>query len=226
MSSGLLVGVTATAASANTDEAAFIRDTNAARAAHGLPALAVYSDLTTIARNWSANMAAKNTLYHNPNLASQVQNWKVVGENVGVGPDESSIQTAFMNSPEHRANILDSEYTQFGVGTVRDSKGQLWVTVDFRDPMYSSAPAPSRTVASRPAPSSSPTSTPSHPTAPAYTPSSGSTVSQSRPHPAASPTATLNARLAAARAAVAKTPAADPVAQALGYVSVMATLTH
>ena len=140
VSSGLLVTVTATAASANTDESAFIRDTNAARAAHGLAPLAVYSDLTSIARNWSAHMAATNTLAHNPNLASQVQNWQVVGENVGVGPDESSIQTAFMNSPEHRANILDSEYTQFGVGTVRDSKGQLWVTVDFRDPM--NAPAP------------------------------------------------------------------------------------
>ena len=61
-------------------------------------------------------MASSNTLKHNPNLTSQVKGWHYVGENVGVGGDVSSLHAAFMASAPHKANILDKDYTQIGVG--------------------------------------------------------------------------------------------------------------
>src|SRR5436305_2935741 len=120
-------------------EAQFVADMNAARQANGLAPYSVAYDLTAVARNHSAQMASSQTLYHNPSLTSQVQNWQAVGENVGEGPTVSDIHTAFMNSPEHRANILDHDFTQVGVGVSVDKNGIIWVTEDFRKPMYSSS---------------------------------------------------------------------------------------
>lgn len=118
-------------------ESQFIADTNAARNAHGQSGYAVASDLTAIARRWAAHMAAQGSISHNPNLTSQVADWQAVGENVGVGPDVQDIQNAFMNSPEHRSNILDHDFTQVGVGVVW-SNNEVWVVVDFRQPMHAS----------------------------------------------------------------------------------------
>jgi hypothetical protein len=134
-------------------EAEFVAATNRERAAAGLPALSVASDLVAVARRHSVRMADQSHLHHNPNLAGEVSGWQKVGENVGRGPSVSSIQTAFMNSPGHRRNILDADWTQVGIGVeVRDTT--IWVTVVFRLPSgATAAPAPA------PAPSPSPSAT-------------------------------------------------------------------
>jgi uncharacterized protein YkwD len=77
-------------------------------------------------------MASKNVLYHNPYLATWLKNWswRILGENVGYGPGVSSVYTAFMHSPPHKANILDRRYRSVGVGIVT-SGGRTWVTVIF-----------------------------------------------------------------------------------------------
>src|SRR3954471_4909095 len=120
-------------------ESQFVAKMNAARQSAGLRPYAVASDLTSVARQHSAQMASKQELYHNPNLTTQVQNWQAVGENVGEGPTVSDIHNAFMQSPEHKANILDHDFTQVGVGVVVDKNGIIWVTEDFRQPMRSSS---------------------------------------------------------------------------------------
>jgi uncharacterized protein YkwD len=38
---------------------------------------------------------------------------------------------ALMNSPGHRANILEPRYTKIGVGIYQNSKGEFWVTEMF-----------------------------------------------------------------------------------------------
>src|SRR4051812_22740828 len=75
-------------------ESEFIAKLNAARQAHGMHAYTVASDLTSVARSHSQNMASKNSLYHNPSLTSDVHNWQAVGENVGEGPDVGDIHDA------------------------------------------------------------------------------------------------------------------------------------
>lgn len=114
------------------DSSGYLSRLNSERAAHGLAPLVMRSDLTQIALSWSAHMAATGVLSHNPSLASQVTNWLAVGENVGDGPTISDLDSAFMASPKHRANVLDPTYDDVGIGTVtRD--GMIWITVDFRD---------------------------------------------------------------------------------------------
>lgn len=124
----MAIGVAPAAASG--DESDFVASHNSIRASQGRRTLSVQSDLTSVARRHSARMAAEGSIWHNPNLTSEVSNWQVVGENVGMGPDVDTLMNAFMNSTAHRNNILDSDYNQFGVGVVV-SDGTIYVTVVF-----------------------------------------------------------------------------------------------
>lgn len=126
--------VTAPSADASSVEDTFTAKLNHARTARGLPRLETRNALVQVAREWAARMAEQSKLYHNPNLTSDVTNWRWVGENVGYGPDALTVHVAFMRSPGHRANILDRDYTEVGIGAVvRD--GRVWVAEVFRRPM-------------------------------------------------------------------------------------------
>ena len=121
--------------------------TNAARVSDGLPALALNAQLNAVAQAWANKLAAAGVLSHNPALRTQVSDWTVLGENVGMAGDIPSVQAAFMASPPHKANILDPRYTQMGVGSatsIYPSCGcqVLWVVVDFRRPTTVTTPAP------------------------------------------------------------------------------------
>ena len=221
-----VVAPTVALASNSSMESQFIAKMNAAREANGLAPYTVASDLTSIAREHSNAMASQGRLYHNPNLTSQVQNWQAVGENVGDGPTVDDIHSAFMHSPEHRANILDHDYTQVGVGVTVDSSGQIWVTEDFREPMHST-----RSTSTTHHSTSSGTTAPTH----HYASSSG-TTGQVASHPAAAPVrraaapaatpaAVLKARLSKLRTAAAKAQSADPVSQAFDYLTSLTTLS-
>jgi hypothetical protein len=144
---GLVVAAQGASADSGSSLVAMV---NSARAAHGLPALAVSSDLTAAARAQAGRMAASRTLAHTPNLGGAVCCWTTVGENVGEGPSASSIESAFMHSAAHRANILSSAYTQVGIGTVVDSTGVMWVSEIFRRPRGAAAPAPAPKPAPKP----------------------------------------------------------------------------
>ncbi len=204
-------------------EAQFIADMNAARQANGLSPYAVAGDLTSVARGHSANMASRQSLYHNPSLTTEVQNWQAVGENVGEGPTVQDIHTAFMRSPDHRANILDHDFTQVGVGVSVDSNGIIWVTEDFRQPMSgSTAPAsqqsaPSHSTAGH---SSTPASTTTT-SAPAAAAAAPATVT--RPTPTRSPRERLLHRLHQLRQHSAHG-TGDRVAQAFDYVRSLSRL--
>jgi hypothetical protein len=127
-----LLGIVAPSASALTSaEASFVSKINHERTSRGLHALTVASDLEASARNHSAKMAAAGQIFHNSNLDNEINNWFVLGENVGVGPDVDSLHQAFMNSPHHRENILYPSYNIIGVGVVKGSDGYLYVTEVF-----------------------------------------------------------------------------------------------
>jgi len=104
-----------------------------ARAAQGVRSLDTRAGLSDVARDWAGQMARTGLLRHNPRLTTEVGNWRRVGENVGFGPDVRTVQEAFMRSPGHRANLLDRDYTQIGVGVARRD-GRVWVVQVFRRP--------------------------------------------------------------------------------------------
>jgi len=144
-----LSGLAAVAAPAHADpgseEAQFLTLTNQLRASKGLQQLSVDGTLTSIARNWSGQMAAAGTIFHNNGLPNQVSApWTQLGENVGMGPSVAGIQQAFINSPHHYENLVNPNYNYVGIGVV-DSGGTIYVTVDFMALGSVSAPAPAPT---------------------------------------------------------------------------------
>jgi uncharacterized protein YkwD len=62
--------------------------------------------------------------------------YKSAGENIGWVSGEGSgnaaadyVNGAFMNSPDHRSNILDANYTEMGVGSDESAPGVTWTGV-------------------------------------------------------------------------------------------------
>jgi hypothetical protein len=114
------------------DEVLVIELINASRGEAGLPALDVDFALIVAGRGHSAEMAEAGELYHSTRgqLASYAENWELMGENVGRGPNARAIHDAFMESPSHRDNVL-GEFDTVGVGVERAADGTLFVTVIF-----------------------------------------------------------------------------------------------
>jgi len=109
--------------------------TNQERQASGLGILVIAPDLEAAAQRHAEEMASAGALWHTPNLATVVGNWRRLGENVGRGPSASAIHSGFMGSPTHRANVLQPAYTQIGVGDVIAPDGRLYISVLYRQPM-------------------------------------------------------------------------------------------
>ena len=165
-------------------EGYFTSAVNQARGSAGVPSLRVTQDLVDIARRHSAEMAANGRIYHNPNLESEVQNWRVVAENVGYGTSPEYVHKLFMDSDPHRRNILDSRVTDIGVGVVW-SGDTLYVTEIFRQPMNSSQSTPPPPPPSNPPPAPAPAPpAPTRAPAPVRTPASAPPPA---PAPAAAP---------------------------------------
>lgn len=121
-------------------EAQFLTLLNRHRTDARLSPVTVSPDLVRVARSWSSSMAGSGDLAHDPDLASLVTNWQVVGENVGDGTDVRTLDDAFWNSPGHRENELYPTFTDVGIGVVVKA-GTVWVTLDFRQELNPSAPA-------------------------------------------------------------------------------------
>lgn len=206
-----LVGLTPAPASASgPNTSSLLSAINSARANAGRRPLSLQSDLSAVAYRWSQHMASTGTLAHNPSLTRQVSHWRWVGENVGYGPSWSAIEVAFMNSPGHRSNILDRDYSQIGLGIV-ERNGRVWITQVFRSPSGSvtaSKPKPKKTS------SSSRTSTPA--AKPAARPAR---------KPAPTPTQLLKRRITTAKAGLHEAKGADPLVDALGFADVMRTVS-
>ena len=182
-------------ADAGSEEALFLSLTNSLRSGLGIQTLTPQSQLTSIARSWSAQMAAAGGISHNPSLTNQVTaNWTQLGENVGMGGTVEAIQTAFVNSPHHYENLANGAYNFVGIGVV-DSNGTIYVTVDFMAAPAGggAAPAPHATAPRTTSPPRStapaaPRATTPRPAAPATT-APPATVPPPPPTPAPEPVA-------------------------------------
>ncbi len=185
---------------------------NSARVAGGLPELTTSSLLSKAAQNKANDMLAKQYFSHNtPDGATPWSFIKAVGysyttagENLAIDfTDADSVQSAWMNSPGHRANIMNKNFTQVGIGIVSgtfDNHPTTIVVQMFGNPLNAPvtlkesptvvapapAPAPAPTPAPTPvapAPSSAPAPTPVAVTSP-VTVSSPVTVPATKDIPA------------------------------------------
>jgi uncharacterized protein YkwD len=111
---------------------------NQARRAQGLPPLRWDESLATAARRHAEVMADHGSAQHGfagePSLSVRVKqagvHFKWLSENVFLGPSTQFIHTGFMQSPPHRANILDRDMDSIGVGVVERDR-QFFAVEDF-----------------------------------------------------------------------------------------------
>lgn len=111
---------------------------NQQRATASCKPLTASSSLNTLAQNFSDDMAARGFFDHTDpdgndpwDRAAKLGISNLGGENIAMGQaDAQAVMDAWMNSPGHRANILNCQYTTLGVG-VHFGSGGPWWTQDF-----------------------------------------------------------------------------------------------
>ena len=111
---------------------------NEARANQGLPLLRFDPVLSTASAAHAREMADHDTISHQfdgePELAERAANagahFSVIAENVGEAPTSVIIHDLWMNSPGHRANLLDPNVNSIGIAIVTRNR-QLYAVEDF-----------------------------------------------------------------------------------------------
>jgi uncharacterized protein YkwD len=106
---------------------------NAERAAAGCGALSGDAALASVARAHSADMRDRGFFDHvnldglDPFDRAAQAGLSARAENIAYGqPDAAAVMDAWMNSPGHRANILDCGLTRLGIGMADGSGGPWW----------------------------------------------------------------------------------------------------
>jgi len=136
------------------EEQEFVEKVNAERTGRGLNVLAVDPLLVRTARAHSREMCALDYFDHHsptPSLTTPMDRYLkglhdeggstpeslLIGENIyycSVFNDVYNVDyghRALMNSPGHRANILEKRFTKIGLGVYRNARGEFWVTEMF-----------------------------------------------------------------------------------------------
>jgi uncharacterized protein YkwD len=109
---------------------------NAQRRAHGLRTLIVSPCATHYAAPWSAHMASTGSLVHQSLSGLMRCPARTAGENIAYGNvTADQMMAMWMNSPGHRANILNPAFSRIGIGAVRTTSGRWWATQDFVTPL-------------------------------------------------------------------------------------------
>lgn len=130
---GQVLNIPQVASTVRSFEQEVIRLVNEQRANYGLQPLTENWELSRVARYKSQDMVDNRYFSHtSPTYGSPFQmirafglSFRTAGENIAYGQrTPQAVVNAWMNSSGHRANILNSSYTQIGVGYVAD--GNYW----------------------------------------------------------------------------------------------------
>ena len=113
---------------------------NKERKANGLKPLTLNKELSNVANIKSRDMIEKGYFDHtSPTYGSPFDmmktfniSYKAAGENIAMGQrTPSEVMTDWMNSSGHRANILNSNFTELGVGIYKGANGTIYWTQMF-----------------------------------------------------------------------------------------------
>ena len=122
-------------------EARMLELVNGERIAAGLRPLAVDPELLQVARQHSTDMFARGYFAHvtpeghDPFERMREANVRFLtaGENLALAPTLQIAHTGLMNSPGHRANILQRDFGRVGIGIMDGGIHGIMVTQDFRN---------------------------------------------------------------------------------------------
>jgi uncharacterized protein YkwD len=124
-------------------EAQVVTLVNQERAKAGCAALTADSRLTAAARGHSQDMAQRNYFDHNTpdgvtpwtRITNAGYRFSSAAENIAEGqPTPAAVMDAWMNSSGHRANILNCNLRNIGVGLAYNAKHTPYWTQDFGTP--------------------------------------------------------------------------------------------
>lgn len=140
-------GSPAPAAGATATEAQLAADVlvlvNQERAAVGAAPLVWNGPLAAVAQAHSADMAARGFFAHNnpdgltpfDRMAAAGITYTTAGENIAAGyADANAVMNGWMNSPGHKANILNTSYTEIGIGVKQGGSFGTYWTQNFIHP--------------------------------------------------------------------------------------------
>jgi hypothetical protein len=127
--------------------------TNDERTAAGLNTLTMNDQLTGAAEAKAQVIIASQTFDHTINgrkfsgwIRAAGYQYEMVGENLAIDfASSEGVVRAWMNSPEHRANLLENSYADIGVGIAEGKfQGENTIVVAelFGDPLYKNPPIP------------------------------------------------------------------------------------
>lgn len=117
-----------------------LRLVNVERSKMGLKELTLNTELSRVATLKSQDMIDKNYFSHtSPTYGSPFDmmkkfniSYRIAGENIAMGQKTpAQVVEAWMNSEGHRANILNANYTDLGVGIAKSFKGTIYWTQMF-----------------------------------------------------------------------------------------------
>ncbi|WP_405705536.1 CAP domain-containing protein [Streptomyces xanthophaeus] len=116
-------------------ESAVLSLVNKERKAAGCDPLTANAKLSAAARAYSDTMARSGVMSHTgpdgSTMTSRVEAagyaWSRLGENIARGQsDADAVMNAWMNSSGHRANILNCDFREIGVGLHKGDGGPWW----------------------------------------------------------------------------------------------------
>jgi len=115
---------------------------NADRKANKLPPLKLNLAVSAVAQRHAQDEISRNFFAHNnPDGQSPFDrmraagiSYSYAGENLAINQNVTAAEQAFMNSPGHRANILNANYTEVGIGVRYSPKGSVYVVQNFIRP--------------------------------------------------------------------------------------------
>ena len=122
-------------------EAAMLDLVNEERRRDGLPALLPDPEATTVARAHSGDMFARSYFSHvTPDgkdpfdrMRASGLRFRAAGENLALARTLPMAHQGLMNSPGHRANILQRRFGRLGIGILDGGRHGLMVTQNFRN---------------------------------------------------------------------------------------------
>ena len=109
-----------------------LRLVNDTRRAHGLSTFRLNRRLSTEAWRHSLSMGRRFLLYHTSNLSALVQPYgaHAWGENIAYARTLERVDQLWMQSYEHRVNLLNPAFHRAAIGIVK-IRGWLWVTLQL-----------------------------------------------------------------------------------------------
>ncbi|OPY58584.1 MAG: Cysteine-rich secretory protein family protein [Pelotomaculum sp. PtaU1.Bin035] len=121
------------------EEQQMVNLVNQERVKTGLQPLTVDSRLVTVARMKSKDMIDNNYFGHqSPTygspfdmMKSQGISFSYAGENIAGNQSVEAAHTSLMNSPGHRANILNPEFKNIGIGIVHGGPYGMMISQEF-----------------------------------------------------------------------------------------------